>query len=209
MVNIREVVSRNKKTGIAFVAGIALVFLFLAILPKGSSAARIQGGSGTPISFQQAVGSAAPDFSLQAINGSTVNLDNYRGKKTVILFFSEGAMCYPACWNQMASLAADQRFNNTGAIAFSIVVDPRSYWLGAINNASVPGLAKANLLFDTNANVSAAYDVLSLPSSMHPRSLPGHTYFIIDKSGVIRYTLDDPSMSIDNDKLASVLSAIG
>jgi len=41
---------------------------------------------------------------------------------------------------------------------------------------------------------------------MHPGSLPGHTYFIIDKEGIIRFTLDDPNMALANDKL---IKAIG
>lgn len=36
------------------------------------------------------VGSTAPDFALEAMNGETVKLSNYRGQKTVVLVFYRG-----------------------------------------------------------------------------------------------------------------------
>jgi len=44
------------------------------------------------------VGEPAPDFTLTSIDGETVRLSDYRGKN-VVLFFNEGSMCYPVCWN--------------------------------------------------------------------------------------------------------------
>jgi len=35
-------------------------------------------------------GSTAPDFALEAMNGETVKLANYRGQKTVVLVFYRG-----------------------------------------------------------------------------------------------------------------------
>ena len=35
-------------------------------------------------------GSIAPDFALEAMNGETVKLANYRGQKTVLLVFYRG-----------------------------------------------------------------------------------------------------------------------
>jgi peroxiredoxin len=62
-------------------------------------------------------------------------------------------------------------------------------------------MVKARILFDTSRSVSKAYDVLYLNSPMHPGVFPGHTYFIIDREGTIRFTLDDPNMAWANDKL--------
>ncbi len=213
MVDIKGIVNRNKKVGIAFIAGIALVLVVLAHLPNGASPAQTQGGSGTLGLLQQDIGSTAPDFILQGVNGSAVKLSDYRGK-TVVLFFSEGEMCYPACWSQMAALATDPRFNNNNVVAFSIVTDSRDPWIAVLNNATalqknnMTGLDKAKLLFDADRSVSTTYNVFNLPSSMHPGQDPGHTLFVIDKNGVIRSTLDDPSMNVDNEKLAAALSAI-
>jgi peroxiredoxin Q/BCP len=157
------------------------------------------------LSFNEAIGKQAPDFSLESIDGNTIKLSDYRGKN-VILFFNEGSMCYPACWNQISELGSDKRFNNDNVVAFSIVIDQKSDWEKIIKNA--PGYDEAKILFDPTRAVSSAYDVLSLKSSMHKGSYPGHTYFIIDKEGIIRYTLDDPNMAIWNDKLNNELEKI-
>jgi len=150
------------------------------------------------INFVEAVGQKAPDFELESIDGTTVKLSDYLGKN-VVLFFNEGSMCYPACWSQMAELGNDSRFDTESIVAFSIVTDPKSQWLDIVSKST--NLAKSKILFDTARSVSKAYDVLNLNSSMHPGSLPGHTYFIIDKEGIIRFTIDDPNMALANDKL--------
>ena len=157
-------------------------------------------------SFKQAIGKQAPDFSLEGIDGKTIKLSDYKGKN-VVLFLNEGSMCYPACWDQMAALGNDERFNAENLAAFSIVVDPKSEWEKIVKET--PGFDSAEILFDTTKAVSRAYDVLSLRSSMHPGSFPGHTFFIINKEGIIRYVLDDPSMAIRNDMLISELSKLG
>ena len=151
------------------------------------------------ISFSNAIGKTAPDFTLTRQDGSKFTLGNYKDK-TIVLFFNEGSMCYPACWNQMASFGSDERFNNENVITVSIVIDEKNKWDQIIS--SKPEYGKGVILFDTTKEVSKAYDVLNLPSSMHRGSYPGHTYVII-KNDIITYTLDDPNMALNNDKLAS------
>jgi len=155
--------------------------------------------------FSNAVGQKAPDFTLESIEGVSVKLSDYKGKN-VVLFFTEGSMCYPACWDQMSAFGNDERFNNDELVVFSITPDQRSEWQKIVQK--VPKMAKAKILFDSARAVSSAYDVLSLASSMHKGSYPGHTYFIINKEGIIRYTLDDPKMAIRNDELISEIDKI-
>ncbi len=189
---------------------IILVVLLLAVLAGTFLAGKYSGSSkelntvltGESISFSQAVGLKAPDFELNDINENKVRLSSLRGKK-VVLFFTEGAMCYPSCWNQIGALGSDSRFNNQDTASYSIVVDPPSDWKKIISR--YPKLGSANLLFDTKRQASVAYDVLYVDSSMHKGGFPGHTYFIIDKEGIIRYTLDDPRMGIRNEELAKQL----
>ncbi len=162
---------------------------------------------GAPVSQKQSyvsklVGTPAPDFTLEDIDGNQVKLSDYKGKK-VVLFFNEGSMCYPACWDQMSALANDVRFNNDGIVALSIVAEPKNEWKKIVQQ--VTALKSAKILFDSTKKISSSYDVLSTPSSMHPGSFPGHTYFIIDEAGVISFALDDKSMAINNDLLASKL----
>ncbi len=158
-------------------------------------------GLGTNVSLaflNGLVGKPVPAFSLGDASGTTYSTESLRGKNT-ILFFSEGLMCYPACWNQMVAFAKDSRFQSGGTQTLTIVLDSKEDWQKAINK--MPDLAKAAVVFDAGGSVSREFGVLSTPSSMHPGSLPGHTYVLLDKDGVVRYVLDDPSMSVRNDEL--------
>ncbi len=139
-----------------------------------------------------------PDIKLTDKDGKTYTALDFKGKYTV-LFFNEGLMCYPACWNQMASFGSDQRFNSGEIQAVSVVTDSAKDWQSAI--VKMPELAKATTLFDSGANVSRRLGMITTDSSMHRGSLPGHTYVVIDKDGIVRFVFDDPNMAIANDML--------
>ncbi len=155
--------------------------------------------------LQDLVGKPAPDFTLADRDGKQYSLGELRGKK-IILFFNEGLMCYPACWNQIAALAGDGHFKNNDTIALSVVVDSPEDWAGAVKK--MPELAKATVVFDKGSAVSRQFGALTTASSMHYGSLPGHTFFIIDKEGIIRYAFDDPKMGIRNDQLVTEIAKL-
>ena len=144
------------------------------------------------------VGKPMPGIELKDKDGKTYTATDFKGKNTV-LFFNEGLMCYPACWNQIAAFGSDERFNSGEIQAISVVVDSASDWQRAV--AKMPQLAKANTMFDTGAGASGRLGMLATASSMHRGSLPGHTYVVIDKEGVVRYVFDDPNMAMANDML--------
>ncbi|HIK00236.1 TPA: redoxin domain-containing protein [archaeon] len=176
--------------------------LILAILIGGNFFIK---GFSSPINFNNAVGKAAPEFSLEDINAKTIKLSDLRGKN-VILFFNEGAMCYPSCWNQMLELAKDSRLNNEKTASFSIVIDTKEEWERITKQ--MPEFSQTKILFDTTKKVSTDYGVLTLPSSMHVGSMPGHSYVIIDKNGILRYVFDDPNMGIRNDMLSAEVTKL-
>ena len=144
------------------------------------------------------VGKPMPDIELKDKDGKTYTATDFKGKNTV-LFFNEGLMCYPACWNQIAAFGSDERFNSGEIQAISVVVDSASDWQRAV--AKMPQLAKANTMFDAGASASGRLGMLTTASSMHRGSLPGHTYVVIDKEGIVRYVFDDPNMAMANDML--------
>lgn len=155
--------------------------------------------------FYAMAGKQAPEFELHDMNDNTIRLSDYKGKN-IILFFNEGAMCYPSCWDQIAALGSDKRLNNDNSVAFSIVVDGKEQWQKIISR--VQQLSDSKILFDTDRKASSEYNVLNLASSMHKGSYPGHTYFLIDKNGIVRFVLDDPDMAIRNEQLFSELKKI-
>ena len=140
-----------------------------------------------------------PDIQLSDKDGKTFSPADLKGKK-VVLFFNEGLMCYPACWNQMAQLSSDARLNTNSVESYSIVLDQASNWGPAINQ--MPSLAQAKVLYDVGGDVSREYGMLKAGSSMHYGIYPGHSYVVIDAQGIVKYIFDDPRMAINNDKIA-------
>jgi len=170
---------------------------------QGSQSTADHHGGGQQVDstiFNNLKGKIAPNFVLEGYDGKKYMLSSLKGRN-VILFFSEGLMCYPACWNQIAAFGKDQKLNNDNTIVLTIVNDKKEDWKTAIDK--MPELAESIVLFDTDRSVSIAYGVLNLPSSMHKGQLAGHSYVIIDKTGVVRFTSDDEMMAVRNDVLMS------
>ena len=154
--------------------------------------------------FNSLLGKPAPDFTLESYGGKKITLSSLKGKN-VILFFNEGLMCYPACWNQIVAFGKDTELGKK-AVILNITADPKNEWKAAVDK--MPDLASATVLFDGNRQVSTAYGVLTLPSSMHKGQFPGHSYVIIDKEGVIKFVKDDVQMAVRNQELAAEITKL-
>ena len=195
---------RNKNIflviGIAGFIGLILAGILLSQSKKDNGSGDIVDNG--QFRFKAAVGQKAPDFTLPDMDGNQVALSSLLGKN-VILFFNEGLMCYPACLDQVVEL---DKLNAENAVAYSIVVDSSKQWVNA--QKDLPYLKGAKVLFDAGAKVSRQYDTLTLESSMHRGMFPGHTYYLIDKEGIVRYTLDDPYMGNRNKEMTAELSKL-
>ena len=149
--------------------------------------------------FKSLLGQPAPEFSIESYNGEKVTLSSLKGRN-VVLFFSEGAMCYPGCWDQVSAFAEDVKdFADKNAVIYTVIVDPRQDWKEAVDDESK--MAGANVLLDTDKKTSLSYGALTLPSSMHRGQFPGHTYMIINTEGIVVYENDDEEMGIRNKEL--------
>lgn len=155
------------------------------------------------------VGIAAPDFSLPDINGETFTLSFYRGKSHVLLFFSEGLACSP-CLQQIRDLdQLNQQFADLNVVLASITGDPVNL-LADWARSSGPRYGK--VLSDQSLAVSKMYDMLGADVSMMPGTAPGHTFILVDKSGIVEWRADyGPSnMYVPNDQIiAAVRRALG
>lgn len=211
LLNIRNKTMNKNNVSIPTVVVTAIVTLGIGYLlfrtapqnvnQQAAAGDPMHGGSAVAVNSAQLdslVGKSMPAIRLTDKDGKTFSPADVRGKYTV-LFFNEGLMCYPACWNQISAFGSDPRFNNDQIQAISVVTDPANEWQKAITK--MPELAKADTMFDTGASASRQLGMLTTASSMHKGSLPGHTYIVIDKEGVVRYVFDDPNMAIANDML--------
>ena len=119
----------NKNNSIVYVAILALsaAFLLIAVYALGNSKNE-NSQSANPYDL---VGRPMPAFSLRDRQGAEYRSEDFKGKNT-ILFFNEGLMCYPGCWNQIVALAEDQRLKGESLAVFSIEPDAPEDWTRAI-----------------------------------------------------------------------------
>ncbi|MFH1621887.1 MAG: peroxiredoxin [Candidatus Omnitrophota bacterium] len=132
-------------------------------------------------SLKVKVGDIAPDFTLPSINGETVTLSQYKGKKNVVISF------VPAAWTPVCSAQwpeyniTDSVFFEYDAVLLGISVDNmptlyawtkqmgEGFWFAVLSD------------FWPHGEVASKYGILR-SDGIAERAL-----FIIDKKGIIRY----------------------
>jgi peroxiredoxin Q/BCP len=124
------------------------------------------------------VGDRAPKFNLSAHPSGTISLDDFIGKKNVILAFYPKDDT-PGCTKEMCSFSDDlEKFNgaNTQVLGISCDNADSHGQFAKKHNLTVP------LLADDQCTVGKAYGTVREDKKMAERML-----FVIDKEGVIRY----------------------
>jgi peroxiredoxin len=151
-----------------------------------------------------AQGAVAPDFTLPSVTGEMVQLSSYRGKSNVLLFFNEGLSC-SSCLRQMQDLdEVNQQFVDMNIVTVSITADP----INALSEwAKSTGPQHGKTLSDQSLAVSRVYGVLGADTSMMPGTAPGHTFFLVDKSGIIKWRQDygPYNMYVPNDQIITAI----
>ena len=155
------------------------------------------------------VSSVAPDFSLPSTTGATFRLSDYRGKSNVLLFFNEGLSCQP-CLTQMQGLdALDSEFKGLNIVVISITGDS----LQTITDwTQSSGPKYGMVLSDQSLQVSRMYGMLGADVSMMPETAPGHSFILVNESGIIvwRHDYGPYNMNVTNDEImAAVRQALG
>jgi len=126
------------------------------------------------------VGDRAPDFTLPSISDEKVSLNQYRGKKNVVLSFVPAAWT-PVCSDQWPGYnIVKDIFDENQAILLGITVDniPTLYaWTNQMGKLWFPVLSD----FWPHGAVAKKYGVLR-SNGVSERAL-----FVIDKKGALRY----------------------
>ena len=131
-----------------------------------------------------AVGSQAPDFTLPDANAEKVTLSEFRGKNVVLVFYPLDWS--PACSDQLSLYQSElAEFAKHDAEVIAISVDSlysHGAW-AAVRGITFPLLAD----FNPHGEVSRLYKVMRSSDGFSERAL-----YIIDRQGVIRYSLVSP-----------------
>jgi len=128
-----------------------------------------------------AVGTSAPDFTLNSQEGTPVNLHDYRGKWVVLYFYPKDQT--PGCTIEAHGFQRDQeQYQKMNAIVLGVSVDSvesHKEW------CAKDGLS-FKLLADTNKAVVEKYgSTMSIPQAPQLGTVAARNTFLIDPRGKI------------------------
>ena len=130
-------------------------------------------------------GVPAPDFSLRATDGESVNLRDLRGRAVILTFYPNDWS--PVCSDQL-SLYNEllPEFQRLGAELFGISVDSAWCHLAFADDRKLRFTLLAD--FEPKGEVARRYGVYRLPDGTSERAL-----FVIDGDGIIRWSYLSPA----------------
>lgn len=149
--------------------------------------------------FMVNVGVKAPDFSLPDQDGKETKLSSFLGKNVVLAFYPFDFS--PVCTIEFGCFQDDlNELNNLNAQVLGISVDSKYCHKEFANKLGL----KFPLLSDLNKEVCKLYGTL------RPEGFSNRAYFIIDKTGVIkfRHTMPTPGERLENKELIEALSKL-
>jgi thioredoxin-dependent peroxiredoxin len=128
------------------------------------------------------IGKPAPDFSLPASTGETVTLRQFKGKKTVVLYFYPKDET-PGCTKEACALRdLSAEFERQGAVILGVSTDGIESHQAFAAKHRLPFA----LLSDEDASVSKRYGVYK-QRNLYGKKYMGieRTTFVIDRTGRI------------------------
>src|SRR5271166_3562207 len=170
----------------------AIVGLLAVVAIVGLLASRLRAGDKEP-----AVGTAAPDFTLNSQDGKPVSLHDFKGKWVVLYFYPKDMTsgCTIEAHNFQRDLA---KYDAKNAVILGVSVqDEKSHQEFCAKES-----LNFKLLADTNKEVSGKYDSLTNYGVM---KLSARHTFLIDPSGKVRKVWTEVDVKKHSD---DVLAAI-
>jgi len=171
------------------------------------------------------VGKKAPSFKAKAVvNGGEIvenfSLDQYLGKKYVILFFypKDFTFVCPTELHAFQSKLSEFEKRNTAVVACSTDTE-QSHWAWLQTAAKMGGIQGVTypIVADTNKTISSNFDVLSGKLSVNADGTFEATgelvayrgLFLIDKNGVVRHQIvNDMPLGRSVDEALRVVDAL-
>jgi peroxiredoxin Q/BCP len=127
------------------------------------------------------VGDQAPDFQLTDQNGKSVRLAEFRGKKSVVLYFYPKDDT-PGCTKEACAFRDQyEDFKDAGAEVIGVSSDSEASHAKFVTKYQLP----FTLVADRDGDVRKRYGV---PKSLG--LLPGRVTFIIDPRGTVRHVFN-------------------
>ena len=149
------------------------------------------------------IGKPAPDFSLPSTNGESVSLRQFKGKKTVILYFYPKDET-PGCTRE----ACDFRdrfaeFDRAGVVVLGVSTDGMDSHRHFVEKHSLP----FTLLSDEDASVSKMYGVYK-QKNLYGKKYMGieRTTFVVDRTGRVAQIY--PKVKVDG-HIENLLEFVG
>ncbi len=132
-----------------------------------------------PLTVGLEKGNLAPDFELQSVNGKTMKLSSFRGKKVIVNFWA--SWC-PPCRLEMPEMEKYYTKNrNTGIEILAVNLTTAEKSLASVTSFMEAYGITFPVLLDKNGDAARLYNVSSIPAS-----------FILDTRGVIREKIVGP-----------------
>jgi peroxiredoxin Q/BCP len=127
------------------------------------------------------VGDAAPEFDLPDATGKHVKLSDFRGKKSVVLYFYPKDDT-PGCTKEACAFRDSfEAFKDAGAEVVGVSSDSGASHQKFAEKFHLP----FTLVSDANASVRKRYGV---PATLG--LLPGRVTFVIDRDGIVRHVFN-------------------
>ena len=127
------------------------------------------------------VGDAAPEFDLASADGKRVRLSDYRGKRSVVLYFYPKDDT-PGCTKEACSFRDSyESFKDAGAEVIGVSSDSEESHKKFSDKFKLP----FTLVADAGGAVRKRYGV---PATLG--LLPGRVTFVIDRNGVVRHVFN-------------------